>query len=177
MSSYHRIAIAPFTSATAGRQRGFGWQAALTGFGILLFALPAARADSVAAPQLPAYTQECGACHLAYPPALLPATSWQRLMIGLPQHFGSDASLDPATRQTVANWLTANAGSFKKVARDPKPPPQDRISLSPWFVREHGELAAAVWKRPAVGSAANCAACHAGAAQGRFSEHDVNIPR
>ena len=39
----------------------------------------------------PAYTQECGSCHLAYPPGLLPALSWQRLMGGLDRHFGTDA--------------------------------------------------------------------------------------
>jgi hypothetical protein len=97
-------------------------------------------------------------------------------MTGLPKHYGSDASLDPVTRQSLADWLTANADRFKKVARDPTPPPQDRISRSPWFVRERRELGPAVWKRVAVGSAANCAACHGDAAQGRFSEHDVNMP-
>ena len=177
MTPSPRLAATSRRPAAAGRPRLMGWRAALTALGSLLIALPAARADSVAAPKLPAYSQECGACHLAYPPGLLPAASWQRLMVGLPKHFGSDASLDPATRQALADWLTAHAGSFKKVARDPTPPPQDRISQSPWFVREHRELPAAVWKRPAVGSAANCAACHAGAAQGRFSEHDINIPK
>jgi hypothetical protein len=38
-------------------------------------------------------------------------------------------------------------------------------------------MSAAVWQRKAIGSAANCAACHPGAAQGRFSEHDVRIPK
>ena len=45
---------------------------------------------------LPAYVQECGSCHVPYPPGLLPNESWQRLMANLPQHFGTDASLDAA---------------------------------------------------------------------------------
>ena len=136
-----------------------------------------ASADNIAAPRLAAYTQECTACHLAYPPGLLPAASWQRLMTHLPKHFGVDASLDPATQKSLAAWLVANAGSYKKVAREASPPPQDRISQSAWFVREHRELSSAVWKRPAVGSAARCAACHSGAEAGRFSEQEVKVPQ
>lgn len=142
-----------------------------------LLAPPAARADRVEMPTLKAYAQECAACHLAYPPGLLPAASWQRLMANLPRHFGTDASLDAATLQTLNSFLAANAGTFKKVARDPAPPPDDRISRAPWFVREHREVDAATWKRQAIGSAANCAACHSQAAQGSFSEREIQIPR
>ena len=42
-----------------------------------------------------AYVQECASCHVAYPPGMLPAASWARLMSGLGQHFGTDASFDP----------------------------------------------------------------------------------
>ena len=138
---------------------------------------PTARADRVDTPQLPVYQQECGACHMAYPPGLLPAASWQHLMANLPRHFGSDASLDKAQHQQIGRWLQAHAGTFKKVARDPSPPPQDRISLAPWFVRKHHEIAASTWQRKAIGSAANCAACHAHAAEGNYSEHAVRIPQ
>ena len=41
-------------------------------------------------PLLPRYQIECAACHLAYPPELLSAASWQRLMTRLPSHFGTD---------------------------------------------------------------------------------------
>ena len=137
----------------------------------------AALADGDRAPRvapIPAYTQECGACHLAYPPGLLPAASWQRLMTNLPRHFGTDASLDTTTTAALSAWLAANAGTRKKASVEP---PQDRISLAPWFVREHREVSAADWKRPAIKSAANCAACHTQAAQGDFSERQIRIPR
>jgi len=48
------------------------------------------------------YQQECAACHLAYPPGLLPAASWQRPMGNLPKHFGTEASLDATTLQTLS---------------------------------------------------------------------------
>jgi mono/diheme cytochrome c family protein len=128
-------------------------------------------------PTLPAYQQECASCHLAYPPGLLPAASWRRLMNNLPRHFGTDASIDAAALQQLSGWLEANAGTYKKVARDPTPPPQERITRSAWFVREHDEVPAATWARPAIRSAANCAACHTRAEQGEFRERDIRIPR
>ncbi|WP_227753489.1 MULTISPECIES: diheme cytochrome c [Ramlibacter] len=123
-----------------------------------------------AVPLLPRYVQECAACHVAYPPGMLPAASWERLMKTLPQHFGNDASLDAATQRDLSRWLQANAGGGA-------PPPQDRITRSAWFVREHNEIPAAVWQRPAIRQASNCAACHTRADQGDFNEHTVRIPR
>ncbi len=124
-------------------------------------------------PLLPAYVQECGACHAPYAPALLPAASWQRLMGGLRQHFGTDASLGASEQQTLSQWLQQNAGG----KRGREEPPQDRITRAAWFTREHREVAPAVWTRAAVKSRANCGACHGQAAQGRYSEHDVRIPQ
>ena len=45
---------------------------------------PMAWADGVPVPRqaLPSYAQECGSCHMAFAPAMLPAPSWQRIMNG-----------------------------------------------------------------------------------------------
>jgi len=141
-------------------------------------AVAATHADSggVVVANTPKYQQECAACHLAFPPGLLPAGSWQRVMGALNKHYGTDASLDEATQGEITAWLKSNAGTYKRVSEEP---PQDRISQSAWFLRKHreGEVPADVWKRPAVGSPSNCAACHVSAAQGNFNEHDVRIPR
>jgi hypothetical protein len=131
------------------------------------------RERSLPQPLLPKYKQECSACHVAYPPGLLPAASWQRLLGGLPHHFGTDASLDPATVNELSAWLTAHAGGRRAATA----PPEDRITRSAWFVHEHAEIPAAVWNRPAIKSSSNCAACHTGADQGAFNEHAVRIPR
>jgi Dihaem cytochrome c len=129
-------------------------------------------------PLLPKYRQECAACHLAYPPALLPAASWARLMDNLPRHFSADASLDAASVQEIGRWLQAHAAdSAGGNRRAATPPPEDRITRSAWFVREHREVRAAVWSRPSVKSASNCAACHSRAQQGDFDEHNVRVPR
>ena len=125
-------------------------------------------------PLLPAYTQECGSCHLAYPPGLLPAASWQKLMTNLPRHFGTDASLDAPTTQAIGTWLVANAGTFKKVR---EAPPQDRITRSAWFEREHREVPPATWQRASIKSPAQCAACHTKADIGSFREREIRIPQ
>jgi hypothetical protein len=129
---------------------------------------------ALSGPLLPKYREECASCHLAYPPGLLPASSWQRILNNLAQHYGTDASLDPSSRKEVGAWLAANAGTYKRVN---EPPQQDRITRSAWFVREHDEVAARTWRLPAVKSAANCTACHTQADKGDFNEHNLRIPR
>ena len=141
-----------------------------------LVGLTTAHADS--GPLMPrnvpqAYTQECAACHTAYPPAMLPARSWQRIMSGLDQHFGTDASLDAATVTQLGQWLQTNAGTYKRVNEEP---PQDRITRSAWFERKHRGIDAAVWKHASVKSAANCAACHTGANQGQYDDDNLRFP-
>ena len=149
---------------------------ALAGWLAVCVASAHADSSSPAVTPLPVYKQECAACHLAYPPGMLPASSWQRLMGSLNKHFGTDASLDKVATQDIAGWLKANAGTYKRVSEEP---PQDRITKSAWFLRKHreGEVPADVWKRASVGSPANCAACHTNAAKGNFNEHDVRIPK
>lgn len=122
-----------------------------------------------------AYQSECAACHVAYPPQLLSAASWRAVMDGLPRHFGSDASLDPAAHAEILRYLEANAGR-----RDPGAAgkPKLRITETRWFVHEHAEeLPRNIWKNPAVKSAANCAACHTAADKGDFSERTLRLPK
>jgi hypothetical protein len=159
-------------------------RSALVTFAVTLMGLAAGpaladdhRQHQASAPLLPAYQQECGSCHLAFPPSMLPAPSWQRLMGNLPRHFGTDASLDAPATQQLAAYLAANASDGSSKRRTLEQPPQDRISRLSWFVHKHDEVPSDAWKRKAIGSAANCAACHPGAADGNFNEHQVRIPR
>ena len=123
---------------------------------------------------LPLYKTECAACHIAYPAGMLPAQSWQQLMDHLPKHFGTDASLDTATAQQISTCLQAHAGTGRRFN---EAPPEPRISKSAWFVRQHDEVSATIFKRASVGGAANWGACHGRAAEGNFNEHEVRIPK
>lgn len=116
---------------------------------------------------------ECGSCHLAYPPQLLPAPAWRRMMAGLDKHFGSDASIDARSAAEIGAFLENNAGQGKRGSDSGTL----RVSETPWFRRKHDEVAASTWNNPKVQTAANCSACHAGAERGDFDEHAVRIPR
>lgn len=116
---------------------------------------------------------ECGSCHVAYPPNLLPAPAWRRLMAGLDRHFGSNASIDARSAAEIGAFLENNAGLGKRGSDSGTL----RISETPWFRRKHDEVVASTWKNPKVKTAANCSACHAGAERGDFNEHAVRIPR
>ncbi len=134
--------------------------------------------ESVAAgqPTLAKYQEECGACHLAYPPDLLPAASWKRVMLGLRAHYGVDASLESASLREISDWLNVRASTHRRTTEQP---PQDRITKSGWFLRQHNarEVQPATWTLASVGSPSNCAACHRNAAKGSFSERDIKVPR
>ncbi|MBS1150665.1 MAG: putative lipoprotein [Myxococcaceae bacterium] len=134
-------------------------------------------------PQLPLYEAECGACHLAFPPGLLPARSWQKLLANLDDHFGQNAELDLPARQQLERWLRENAAEAgtqrksEKILRSIRGTTPLRISTLPYLLSKHDELPAEVFKRPSVSSRANCAACHPDALQGDFEEDRARIPR
>ncbi len=123
---------------------------------------------------------ECGTCHVAFPPHLLPAASWRAVMAGLEKHFGSDASLDTATSKEISLFLETYASrrwSESAVKPQLRIKPIMRITETRWFRSEHREVGSHVWSSPKVKSAANCGACHTRADEGRFGEHDIRIPR
>lgn len=127
---------------------------------------------------------ECSSCHMLYHPALLPERSWQKMMGGLDKHFGENASLDAATRDEIAAFLAANSADKQTGRRSqrilqsiPAGAAPLRISETSYFTAKHDEISPSTFKRKAIGSPANCAACHKGAEQGNFSESQIKIPR
>lgn len=139
---------------------------------------------SVTAPANPTYKAECGSCHMVYPPGLLPARSWVKMMGGLKDHFGENATVDKETSDKIHVFLTENAADrsslrrsqkiAKSISSDESPL---RITETLYFKRQHHEVGKKIWLRKSVGSPANCAACHSRAEQGVFSEDEVRIPR
>lgn len=119
------------------------------------------------------YKAECGSCHVAYPPALLPAGSWQAVLSGLDKHFGSDASVDSKSLAALQAYLDSNAGRDRRASTGA---PGLRISATDWFRREHRKVPATTWQGAAVKSPANCTACHTGAEGGDYSERGIRVP-
>jgi hypothetical protein len=139
---------------------------------VLLAGAVAARAGARGfVPVNSTWKTECSACHVAYPPRLLPASSWRAVMGGLDKHFGADASLDPAAAAEIAAFLERNAGPDRGLATSL------RITDTQWFLRKHRKIPGTVWARLAVKSPANCSACHPGADSGHYDDDTVTVPR
>lgn len=144
------------------------------GFSILATSV---RADERYAPiKDPIVIQECAACHMAFSPQMLPAKSWRKLMAGLADHFGEDASLDNQTRDAITSYLVKNAadaswlgGKFMRGLSKTSTPL--RISETPYWIRQHqGEVPARTWRDPKIKSKANCIACHPRAQRGLYGD-------
>jgi hypothetical protein len=130
------------------------------------------------------WKEECSSCHMLYHPGLLPDRSWRAIMAGLDKHFGENASVDDPVRDEITAFLLANSadrGTSRRGAKIARSIPAGaaplRITETAYFQRKHDELSPDVFKRPKVGSASNCVACHPGAENGAFSEDTARIPR
>jgi len=121
-------------------------------------------------------SKECGACHMAFQPQMLPKRSWKKIMDGLSDHFGEDASLDAKTSQHIKSYMVANAadgnwlgGKFMRGVGDNMTPL--RITETPHWVRAHGrEVPSRAWKNSKVKTKANCVACHRAANRGSYDD-------
>jgi hypothetical protein len=105
-----------------------------------------------------AWRTECGACHMAYPPPMLPAEDWVIIMKSLDRHFGANASLDDKTRIEILGYLERNGGRamFSGSGED-----LPRITATGWFEQKH-QGAIRLWRKGKVKSLADCVACHQG---------------
>ena len=131
----------------------------------------------------PVWRSECGSCHLPYHPHLLPGRSWQALLTGQAQHFGSDLSLEAGTSATLLTYAAANSAdrhrteAAYKITRTLKPADTPlRITETPYWVKKHRNITQAQWQSAAIKSKANCAACHLDAEAGTFLDAAMHIP-
>lgn len=130
------------------------------------------------------YRTECGSCHFAYQPGLLPHYAWERIMDTLREHYGDDASLDEKQAAEIRSYLINNAAdrtsqsrsrAFAEKSGDHDTLP--RITETSYFRHEHYEIPARLVQANAdVGSFSNCQACHRGVETGVYNEHQVVIP-
>jgi len=155
---------------------------------VILFTLPAiADEDDASSGVMPAtekqYKDECGACRFAYPPGLLPARSWEKLLSNLSDHFGENAELGADVAQSLNAYLTQHAADkvrnrlSQRIARSVVHTTPLRITETAFFKREHREVPQRLVKdNPQVQSFSKCQVCHTRAAAGSFSEEEINIP-
>jgi hypothetical protein len=139
------------------------------------------------------YQSECGACHFAYLPGLLPARSWEDLLTKSNEHFGETLSLDPESLRHIRNFLTTNAadrsdflGSEVMLRRLPEKFTPLRITNLPAFKGYHfsvlykmglerGLHSVRDLSPNAIKAVLNCNTCHERAAAGSFAQREIVI--
>jgi len=138
-------------------------------------------------PDLPDSAQwrdECGSCHFAFHPTLLPKRSWQAIFKDQHEHFGDDLDLDEDTYQELLAFHVENAAESKlsepahKVLlfEDPNSVPI-RVTDTKYWKHKHEDIDDVYWKSKKVRTKGNCTACHLDAKQGTFEDSDMRLPR
>ena len=117
------------------------------------------------------WTKECGSCHLAYPPALLPLRSWERTLREQDRHFGEDLSLSDATAARLLQAAGAPPPSWAAWRLAHSAPAGEaplRITELGFWRHAHRGIPEARFKPPAANGRHDCEACHRDAASGIF---------
>ena len=130
------------------------------------------------------YVKECGSCHFAYQPGLLPSSSWNKIMSNLENHYNNDASISPENLKTLTKYLNENSAeknmqykrSNRIVSSLGKDQVPDSISTTPYIIKKHSEIKKSLITQPEVKGLFNCIACHKTADKGNYGERDINIP-
>ena len=133
----------------------------------------------------PTYVKECGSCHFAYSPGLLPARSWNLHMDRLEKHFGEVVTLQPATRDTIKRYLVENAADVSpyegsqyfmaKIKADATP---YRFMEVPLYREMHRIIqeVISIKTKVKVRTLTNCNACHQFATEGSFATSEMYVP-
>lgn len=132
------------------------------------------------------YQDECGSCHFAYQPGLLPTKSWEKLLTpeALSNHFGVNAELDKDMLPIIHDYAIEHAAdkSFHKRSRKIAQATANmeaptRITEVRYIKRMHRKIPNKMIKEnKEVKSLSNCDACHTQASRGVFDTDTVNIP-
>ncbi|MFV2091272.1 MAG: hypothetical protein ACC642_11485, partial [Pseudomonadales bacterium] len=154
---------------------GTGFLSMVLAFGLYGVVINALEGEGAPLLQDDVYIEECGACHYAYLPGLLPASSWRGIMQGLEDHFGENAELDGETSAHIASYLEQGAlqagkpSKFSRLLRNMPADPPLRITELPAFINMHYEIPIQLQvKTLKEGFLSPCADCHREAAEGIF---------
>ena len=132
------------------------------------------------------YQQECGDCHIAYQPGLLPSKSWAKLLTSeaLKDHFGDNAELDQATLKPIYDYAMEYAADKSYYKRSRKIALATETGEAPlrivevrYIKRKHKDIPEEMVKgNKDVKSLSQCNKCHTQAEKGIYDEDTVSIP-
>jgi cytochrome b len=129
------------------------------------------------------FSNECGSCHITYPPFLLPKESWTLMMSDLENHFGDDASIDEETNISILKFLNENSAqtsthqaSFKILKSLKGNNSTIAISKTPFWEKKHDDIDKNIFANVKIKSKANCKACHIDIENGLIENDLINMP-
>ncbi len=138
-------------------------------------------------PALPSnlvWQEECGECHLAFHPTLLPERSWRLMMQQQENHFGEDLGYDKETIDEILSFLVTNAAEtgLTEAAHEintsiPLTVSPLRLTETMFWKKKHDEISKKYWDSETIKSKANCAACHLDAKTGWFEDSNMRLPK
>ena len=132
------------------------------------------------------YSEECGMCHFAYPPGLLPEKSWEKLLssLNLKNHFGEELEFADAERNQILTYLTNNSAEKSSYKRSKKIMKQIsrseiplRITETKYIKNKHRKIPEKlIAGNDEIESLSNCNSCHKESDKGIFDDDTVIIP-
>ena len=130
----------------------------------------------------PIYHKECGECHSAYSPFLLPKKSWEKVLGKLDNHFGekiTEANITKSEQLSIKEFLLANSAesSTREVSVKIMDSLGDRrpkaITKTPYWRERHKDIPKSAYKDKDIKDKSNCKACHRDFEYGNLD--DMNI--
>ena len=130
------------------------------------------------------YREECGACHFAFSPNILPERSWVKMMDELEHHFSDDASLDDEDKELILDFLKeksletskSEASYMLSLSIEANQTPQRVTELAFWK-EKHNSINKQTFKQKNIRSSLNCGACHRHALYGSFEDSHIQVPK
>ena len=131
------------------------------------------------------YRAECGTCHFAYSPGLLPERSWKWVMSGLDKHYGENVKISPQASASISKYLADNAadkskfeGSKQIMVRISDSMTPRRVINVPHISTMHRVMKEVLGtnSKVEVRKFTNCNGCHQQAEKGSFAYDELVIP-
>ena len=129
------------------------------------------------------WRDSCSQCHRPFHPSLLPARSWTAHLDRPDNHFGLTWQFDAKTLAEIRTFLQQNSAETEMTEaayRINKSIPASvtplRITETAFWIEKHGRIDNGTWSDPAVGSKANCRACHRDADYGTYDDAAIRLP-
>ena len=132
----------------------------------------------------PVYHSECGDCHKTYPPYMLPAESWRKIMKTLDNHRGeeiTEANISKIQQESILEFLINNSAetttreSAVKMMNSLGELRPKAITKTPYWRETHKDIPRYIYKTKEIKDKSNCFACHKDFEYGNLD--DMNIKK